>query len=244
MMLSSCVVLKVLPKVSFINKRKNLLLQCFQNWESPILALGGVMSKSRCNTFSYNTITIGNSDTRTSFLHSQPTISAPRTFKSSAESIILTHTDDAGAAKMIDVSNKKNSSRVAVASARVILGSPAFKLVFENKLKKGDVLTVAKLAGINAAKQTHLLIPLCHSIILSEVKIDLTLNEEHHAIDIRSTAKTSGQTGVEMEAMMGASVSSLAIYDMCKGVSKEITIEHIRLEEKSGGVSGVFSRTK
>jgi len=234
-----------LPKIAFINPRMNLLLKCFQNWESPILALRDGFMKSRCNSVSYfTTTTIGNSETQTSSLPSQPTISEPRAFNSTDERITLTHTDDSGNAKMIDVSNKRISSRVAVASARVVLGSPAFKLVFENKLKKGDVLTVAKLAGINASKQTHLLIPLCHSIMLSEIKIDLSLNEEHCAIDIRSTAKTSGQTGVEMEALMGASVSSLTVYDMCKGVSKGITIEYIRLEEKSGGVSGAYSRTK
>ena len=156
---------------------------------------------------------------------------------------VLTHTDSAGNAKMIDISGKETTSRVAVATSRVSLGAAAFELVLKNKVEKGDVLAVAKIAGINAAKQTHLLIPLCHSIMLSDIEIHLLLNQELHAIDIRSTVKTMGQTGVEMEALVGASVSSLAVYDMCKGVSKGITIEYTRLEEKTGGASGAYSRS-
>ena len=102
---------------------------------------------------------------------------------------------------MIDISGKETTSRVAVATSRVSLGAAAFELVLKNKVEKGDVLAVAKIAGINAAKQTHLLIPLCHSIMLSDIEIHLLLNQELHAIDIRSTVKTMGQTGVEMEAV-------------------------------------------
>jgi cyclic pyranopterin phosphate synthase len=156
---------------------------------------------------------------------------------------VLTHTDSAGNAKMIDISGKETTSRVAVATSRVSLGAAAFELVLKNKVEKGDVLAVAKIAGIKAAKQTHLLIPLCHSIMLSDIEIHLLLNQELHAIDIRSTVKTMGQTGVEMEALVGASVSSLAVDDMCKGVPKGITIEYTRLEEKTGGASGAYSRS-
>jgi len=156
---------------------------------------------------------------------------------------MLTHADSAGNAKMIDVSAKKTTSRVAVAASRVSLGTTAFELVLKNKMEKGDVLAVAKIAGISAAKQTHSLIPLCHSIMLSDIDIQLQLNPELYAIDIRATVRTNGQTGVEMEALVGASVSSLTVYDMCKGVSKDITIDYTRLEEKMGGASGTYSRS-
>lgn len=156
---------------------------------------------------------------------------------------MLTHADSAGNAKMIDVSAKKTTSRVAVAASRVSLGTTAFELVLKNKMEKGDVLAVAKIAGISAAKQTHSLIPLCHSIMLSDIDIQLQLNPELYAIDIRATVRTNGQTGVEMEALVGASVSSLTVYDMCKGVSKDITIDYTRLEEKMGGTSGTYTRS-
>ena len=156
---------------------------------------------------------------------------------------MITHADNTANEKIIYISEKKTTRRVAVAASRVSLGATAFELILKNKLEKGDVLAVAKIAGINAAKQTHLLIPLCHSIMLSDIEIHLLLNQELHAIDIRSTVKTMGQTGVEMEALVGASVSSLAVYDMCKGVSKGITIEYTRLEEKTGGASGAYSRS-
>ena len=164
--------------------------------------------------------------------------STTRTVKGNSISLgrsekVLTHADNTGNAKMIDISEKKTTRRVAVAASRVSLGAT----------EKGDVLAVAKIAGINAAKQTHLLIPLCHSIMLSGIDVQLLLNQERHAVDIRVTVRTNGQTGVEMEALVGASVSSLAVYDMCKGVSKGITIDYTRLEEKTGGANGTYSRS-
>ena len=174
--------------------------------------------------------------------------STTRTVKGNSISLgrsekVLTHADNTGNAKMIDISEKKTTRRVAVAASRVSLGATAFELILKNKLEKGDVLAVAKIAGINAAKQTHLLIPLCHSIVLSGIDVQLLLNQERHAVDIRVTVRTNGQTGVEMEALVGASVSSLAVYDMCKGVSKGITIDYTRLEEKTGGANGTYSRS-
>ena len=156
----------------------------------------------------------------------------------------LSHVDHSGDAKMVDVGRKETSHRVAMAASRVILGPTVFGLVLENRMKKGDVLAVAKIAGINAAKQTHLLIPLCHSIHLSSIQIDLSLNPELLAVDIKAIAKTNSQTGVEMEALVAASVSGLAIYDMCKGVSKDILIDYIRLEQKIGGKNGLYTRSK
>lgn len=143
---------------------------------------------------------------------------------------------------MVDVSQKNETTRVAVASARVFLGREAFHLVAKNQIAKGDVLTVAQIAGINAAKQTANLIPLCHNLLLSKVKVGLTLDQELQSVRIRAEVKTRGPTGVEMEALTAASVASLTVYDMCKAVSKSIVISEIRLEKKSGGKSGDWSR--
>jgi molybdenum cofactor biosynthesis protein MoaC len=155
----------------------------------------------------------------------------------------LTHTDASGQAKMVDVGAKNVTSRVAVASSRVLLGKVAYQLALENKLKKGDLVSTAKLAGILAAKQTHFLIPLCHSISLSSVEVNISFDSTHFAADVRAIARATGQTGVEMEALTAAAVSSLQIYDMCKAVSKDIVIERLHLVEKSGGSSGNYLRT-
>ena len=155
---------------------------------------------------------------------------------------MLTHVDDSGRASMVDVGDKSYTTRFAMASARVFLGEHAFGLVSENRSSKGDVLTVAKIAGINAAKQTHALIPLCHQLLLRKVSVDLTLNPDNSCVDIRATAKTEGQTGVEMEALVAASVAGLTVYDMCKAVSKDIVVSDIRLEMKTGGKSGDYVR--
>jgi cyclic pyranopterin phosphate synthase len=154
----------------------------------------------------------------------------------------LTHVDTSGRASMVDVSQKAETSRVAVASARILLGRTAFDLVAKNQIAKGDVLTVAQIAGINAAKQTANLIPLCHNLLLSRVKVELRLDTEGQSVKIRAEVKTKGPTGVEMEALTAASVASLTVYDMCKAVSKSIIISDIRLESKSGGKSGEWSR--
>ncbi|KJE90936.1 molybdenum cofactor synthesis 1 isoform 1 [Capsaspora owczarzaki ATCC 30864] len=157
-----------------------------------------------------------------------------------ANSNKLTHVDERGRASMVDVAAKSNTQRIAVARGRVILGRLAFQMVRDNTNKKGDVLTVAQLAGIMGAKQTSQLIPLCHNIFLSSVKVQLELNPELDAIDIRATAKCVGPTGVEMEALTAVSVAALTVYDMCKAVTHDIRIEAIHLESKSGGQSGNY----
>lgn len=155
----------------------------------------------------------------------------------------LTHVDaTTGAATMVDVGLKTPTRRTATASARVTLGDEAFALVRENKVKKGDVLAAARLAGIIGAKKTHDLIPLCHALALDSVKIDLRMNEEAKAVDVFATATCSGKTGVEMEALTAVTVSGLTIYDMCKAVSKDIVIGDVRLESKYGGKSGDWKR--
>ncbi|CAL8471602.1 g11144 [Coccomyxa elongata] len=143
---------------------------------------------------------------------------------------------------MVDVGQKASSSRVAVASGRVHLGYEAFSLVQANQMQKGDVVTVAQLAGIMGAKQTSLLIPLCHNIPLSKVGVNLRLDPENNSVSITGEASTTGQTGVEMEALTAVSVAALTVYDMCKAVSKDICITDIRLEAKSGGQSGTYER--
>ena len=143
---------------------------------------------------------------------------------------------------MVDVGAKVETFRYSIAKARVILGEKAFGLVKENKMKKGDVLSVAKLAGTMAAKQTSSLIPLCHNISLTSVEIDLALEEQGHSVIIEGKVKCVGKTGVEMEALMGVSVAALTVYDMCKSVSKDIVITDIKLMEKGGGKSGSFVR--
>ncbi|KAJ1271350.1 hypothetical protein BS78_06G122300 [Paspalum vaginatum] len=155
---------------------------------------------------------------------------------------VLTHTDSSGQAKMVDVSPKEDSKRVAIASCRVLLGQKVFNLVASNEIAKGDVLTVAKIAGITGAKQTSNLIPLCHNINLSHVRVDLTLSEEDSSVLIEGEATSSGKTGVEMEAMTAVTIAGLTIYDMCKAASKDISITDVCLQHKSGGKSGSWSR--
>lgn len=154
----------------------------------------------------------------------------------------LTHIDSQGEALMVDVSPKENTKRTAVASGKVILGKKVFDLVSANQLAKGDVLSVAKIAGISGAKQTSNLIPLCHNINLSHVRVDLALNREDYSVEIEGEASTTGKTGVEMEAMTAVSVAGLTVYDMCKAASKDIQISNVRLEHKTGGKSGDWSR--
>ncbi|XP_024311879.1 cyclic pyranopterin monophosphate synthase, mitochondrial [Brachypodium distachyon] len=155
----------------------------------------------------------------------------------------LTHVDSSGQAKMVDVSPKQDSERVAIASCRVLLGQKAFNLVASNQIAKGDVLTVAKIAAITGAKQTSNLIPLCHNINLSHVRVDLTLNEEDSSVIIEGEVATSGKTGVEMEAMTAVAIAGLTVYDMCKAASKDICVTDICLQHKSGGKSGNWSRS-
>ncbi len=154
----------------------------------------------------------------------------------------LTHVDPQGGVQMVDVADKRSTVRTAVAVGRVILGEEAFRLVAENKIRKGDVLTLAQIAGIMGAKQTSKLIPLCHDVLLRGVDVELTLNETALAVDVRAYTKSVGPTGVEMEALTAVSVAALTIYDMCKSVSKAILITDIHLLAKTGGQSGDYRK--
>jgi len=157
---------------------------------------------------------------------------------------ILTHVDERGRAQMVDVSTKPATTRTAVATGRVLLGKAAFQLVKENRIQKGDVLTVANVAGVMGAKRTSLLVPLCHDVVLQNVELDFELDDEASAIDVKAMAKTQGPTGVEMEALTAVSIAALTIYDMCKSVSKDISVTDVRLLAKSGGQSGDFIRSE
>lgn len=154
----------------------------------------------------------------------------------------LTHVNPQGGVQMVDVSEKPSSVRTAVASGRVLLTPEAFELVRENKIRKGDVLTTAQIAGILGAKQTSKLIPLCHDVYVKGVDVELSLAEADHAVEIRAYTKTIGTTGVEMEALTAVSVTALTVYDMCKSVSKDITITDIHLLAKTGGASGDYRK--
>ncbi|GER36632.1 cyclic pyranopterin monophosphate synthaseaccessory protein [Striga asiatica] len=154
----------------------------------------------------------------------------------------LTHIGSKGEAQMVDVSSKDITNRVAVASCKVILGPKVFDLVLANQMEKGDVLGVAKIAGVCGAKQTSSLIPLCHNINLSHVNVDLKLSSSDFSVDIKGEAVSSGKTGVEMEALMAVTLAGLTVYDMCKAASKDIVVTNIQLEYKNGGKSGEWSR--
>ncbi|KAM9075211.1 molybdenum cofactor biosynthesis protein 1 isoform 2-T2 [Megaptera novaeangliae] len=155
----------------------------------------------------------------------------------------LTHVDRKGQAAMVDVGGKPDTERVAVASAVVLLGPVAYKLVQENQLKKGDALVVAQLAGVQAAKLTSQLIPLCHHVALSHVQVQLELDSTRHAVVVRASCQARGPTGVEMEALTSAAVAALTLYDMCKAVSRDIVLAEIMLVSKTGGQRGDFHRT-
>jgi cyclic pyranopterin phosphate synthase len=152
----------------------------------------------------------------------------------------LTHFDAAGAAHMVDVSAKAETARIAVAEARVEMAPATLALIRAGTAEKGDVLGVARLAGIMAAKRTHELIPLCHPLPLSSVAVALETADTPASVTIRATAKTTGRTGVEMEALTAASVAALTVYDMCKAVDRGMRIEGVRLLHKSGGKSGTW----
>lgn len=143
---------------------------------------------------------------------------------------------------MVDVSGKADTLRTAVAVGSVSLGREAFERVRDNTVRKGDVLSIAQIAGIMGAKETPRLIPLCHQVQIQGVDVDLTLDEETNAVSIRAFAKSLGPTGVEMEALTAVSVAALTIYDMCKSITKDIRIEDIHLLAKTGGASGDYMR--
>ena len=150
----------------------------------------------------------------------------------------LTHLDEQGAAVMVDVSDKNVTARTAVAQGKVQLSEEALELVLGGDNKKGDVFAAARIAGIQAAKKTSELIPLCHPLMLSSVKVDIDADQASSKLVITAVCKISGKTGVEMEALTAVSVAALTIYDMCKAVDKGIVISEIKLLEKIGGKSG------
>lgn len=152
----------------------------------------------------------------------------------------LTHIDDHGNAHMVDVSQKAVTDRTAIATGRVIMKPETLKLILDGQAKKGDVLGVARIAGIMAAKRTHDLVPLCHPLAITKVTVDLEPNQSEHAIDVTALVKVSGQTGVEMEALTAVSIACLTVYDMVKAVDRGIVITDLKLIEKTGGKSGTF----
>ena len=154
----------------------------------------------------------------------------------------FTHFNENGRARMVDVSEKAETARFAVAFGRVLVNAETFALIRSGGMKKGDVLTTAQIGGIMGAKRTSEIIPMCHNVPLSGVDIDFQMNENDLAVEITATAKCSGQTGVEMEALTAVSVAALTVYDMCKAVQRDIVIDRICLLRKSGGKSGDFVR--
>jgi len=153
----------------------------------------------------------------------------------------LTHVDALGRPRMVDVTEKPDTQREAIAKGRVKMQASTLDLLKKGKMPKGNVLAVAQLAGIMAAKQTPHIIPLCHPILIGDVKVELSLDDENSAVEITTTVKSTGKTGVEMEALTATAVAALTIYDMCKAVDRGMTIEIIRLIQKSGGKSGTIN---
>jgi cyclic pyranopterin phosphate synthase len=154
----------------------------------------------------------------------------------------FTHFDEAGNARMVDVSSKKETGRVATATGRISMIPEAYAMVQEGTMKKGDVLGVARLAGIMAAKKVDSLIPLCHPLAITKADVSFTFQDDDYSILIEATVGITGRTGVEMEALTAVSVAALTIYDMCKAVDKRMEISDILLLKKSGGKSGEFIR--
>jgi len=154
----------------------------------------------------------------------------------------LSHVDSEGKARMVDVSGKKETEREATVSGRVTMAAGTYALIRGGQGPKGDIFTVAKIAGIMAAKKTHDLIPLCHPLAITHIDVEFRFDDEGHTVEILSTVRTKGQTGVEMEALTSATVAGLTIYDMCKAVDKGIELGPFYLLEKSGGKSGTYRR--
>ena len=154
----------------------------------------------------------------------------------------LSHFDKDGKAVMVDISGKNETERTAVATGEIRMNPDTLRTIKEGNIKKGDVLGVARVAAIMASKNTYNAIPMCHNILLSSAKIEFETDDKNSLIKIKSTVKTTGKTGVEMEALMMISVAGLTIYDMCKAIDKGMIIGEIKLEEKLGGKSGVWKR--
>ena len=150
----------------------------------------------------------------------------------------LSHLDDSGNAKMVDVGAKPVTDRTATAKGCVVLLPTTVEMIKNNLMKKGDVLTVAQIAGIQAAKKTSELIPLCHPLMINQVNVQLTIDDDLPGVQIQASVRISGKTGVEMEALTAVSIAALTVYDMVKAVEKTARIENIRLVEKHGGLSG------
>ena len=154
----------------------------------------------------------------------------------------FTHFDDEGRARMDNVGAKDITKRTATAGARVLVSPETYALIESGGMKKGDVLTVAQIAGIMGSKHTSTLIPMCHPILIDGVNLSLSLNKEHSAVEIEATVSCTGRTGVEMEALTAASVAALTVYDMCKAVEKGMVITDVRLISKTGGIHGDYTR--
>lgn len=152
----------------------------------------------------------------------------------------LTHIDETGRASMVDVGEKSITQRIATARGRVKMAPETLKLIIEGQIKKGDVFTIAELAGIMGAKQTSTLIPLCHPLMINQVKVNCRANEAESCVEIEASVRVSGKTGVEMEALTAVSVAALTIYDMGKAVDRAMQISDIRLIYKAGGKSGEY----
>ncbi len=156
----------------------------------------------------------------------------------------FTHFNDEGRAKMVDVGEKPVTVRTAVAAARVLVNEETFRLIKTGGMKKGDVLTVAQVAGVMGAKRTPELIPMCHPILIDGINLSLHLDEQRRSVEIEATVSCAGRTGVEMEALTAASTAALTVYDMCKAVQKDMVITDLRLIRKSGGVHGDYERSE
>ena len=154
----------------------------------------------------------------------------------------FTHFNEQGRARMVDVGEKPVSVRTAVAAARVLVNDNTFALIKSGGMKKGDVLTVAQVAGVMGAKRTPDLIPMCHPILIDGINLELHLDEQRCSVEIRATVSCAGRTGVEMEALTAVSTAALTVYDMCKAVQKDMVITDIRLVSKTGGIHGDYER--
>ena len=154
----------------------------------------------------------------------------------------LTHFNKKGQSRMVDVTQKEETIRIAIATGKVLAKLETLQLIADRKFSKGDVLEIARIAGIMATKRTADLIPLCHPIPVTGVEVNLSINHENQSIDIEAEVQTIGRTGVEMEALTAVSVAALTIYDMCKSVDREMEISAVYLTKKTGGKSGTFTR--
>lgn len=155
---------------------------------------------------------------------------------------VLTHLDEKGQARMVDVSEKAHTERSATATATIFMQPETLQMIVEGKHKKGDVMATARIAGIMAAKRTPDLIPMCHPLMITSVKVELTPNLDNSSVEIEATCKTVGQTGIEIEALTSASTAALTLYDMCKAVDRGMVIDQVKLLEKVGGKSGHWTR--